>query len=477
MIEMDINSEEHRLAIAPDIARAFKLGKDKKYTEAYNVLLPHFEAKEIPSCFEEPCGWTIYRYLKNNESKLSSRDIRKLLAFYLTFATCKPSTLHSCIMMQAINLEKKHENDFKFIEFCLMWKLDSLRPEDFLSAKGTTDNGKSIEFQSLAENVATRLYKELKSRHTEEFINELFPFFLMVKEKCSDNRFIDMYIAQLLYWQGKLDESLAAYKAILRNSPEWYIWKSMGDIIDDKDLRISFYCKALTMMGKDEYIVDLRLKLATLLLESNKEQAAYEVEQYMRTYKENNWNISGDVYLLQGKLQGVMPSCQSKAFYRGNIEAAENYAYSDIPTEEFVLVEIFKNQEGKERAKLTNTKRHLDIKMPVTPPLRKATPGEVFSVRLTKKNERWVPLTIHKTGKSLELKGKKVGSQDSSEIKTITGIVSLPVKGDFCFIDHTYYVSAKIRETNNLQEGQKVTAKVKQLPDGKWRVVSIIGGK
>ena len=477
MIEMDINSEEHRLAIAPDIARAFKLGKDKKYAEAYNVLLPHFEAKEIPSCFEEPCGWTIYRYLKNNESKLSSRDIRKLLAFYLTFATCKPSTLHSCIMMQAINLEKKHENDFKFIEFCLMWKLDSLRPEDYLSAKGTTDNGKSIEFQSLAENVATRLYKELKSRHTEEFINELFPFFLMVKEKCSDNRFIDMYIAQLLYWQGKLDESLAAYKAILRNSPEWYIWKSMGDIIDDKDLRISFYCKALTMMGKDEYIVDLRLKLATLLFESNKEQAAYEVEQYMRTYKENNWNISGDVYLLQGKLQGVMPSSQSKAFYRGNIEAAENYAYSDIPTEEFVLVEIFKNQEGKERAKLTNTKRHLDIKMPVTPPLRKATPGEVFSVRLTKKNERWVPLTIHKTGKSLELKGKKVGSQDSSEIKTITGIVSLPVKGDFCFIDHAYYVPAKIRETNKLQEGQQVTAKVKQLPDGKWRVVSIIGGK
>ena len=121
----------------------------------------------------------------------------------------------------------------------------------------------------------------MKSRHTEVFATSLFPFFEKVKEKCPNNRFICMYLAQLLYWQGKLKESLAAYKAILRNSPEWYIWKSMGDIIDDNDLRISFYCKALTMMGKEEYIGDLRLKLATLLLDSNKEQAAYEMEQYI----------------------------------------------------------------------------------------------------------------------------------------------------------------------------------------------------
>ena len=161
--------------------------------------MPHFEAKEIPSYFEEPCGWTIYQYLKNNENKLSSLEIRKALSFYFSFASCKPSTLHSCIMVQAANLEKKHENDFKFIEFCQMWNLNNLREEDFIATKGTTENGKSIEFKSLAENVATRLYKELKSRHTVEFVDQLFPFFLTVKEKCPENRFIGMYIAQLYY--------------------------------------------------------------------------------------------------------------------------------------------------------------------------------------------------------------------------------------------------------------------------------------
>ena len=112
---MDINTQEHIKAIAPDIAKAYQLGKEQKYYDAYNILVPHLEAKEIPSYFEQPCGWTIYRYLKNNENKLSSLEIRKALSFYLSFASCKPSTLHSCIMVQAANLEKKHENDFNSV--------------------------------------------------------------------------------------------------------------------------------------------------------------------------------------------------------------------------------------------------------------------------------------------------------------------------------------------------------------------------
>ena len=475
---MDINSQEHIKAIAPEVARAYQLGKEQKYDDAYNVLVPHFEAKEIPSYFEEPCGWTIYRYLKNNENKLSSLEIRKALSFYLSFASCKPSTLHSCIMVQAVNLEKKHENDFRFIEFCLMWNLESLRDEDYKSAKLTTESGKNLEYQSLAEDIATRLYREMKSRHSLDFAIKLYPFFEKVKDTCPSNRFISMYLAQLLYWQEKTAESLDAYKTILRNTPEWYIWKSLGDIVEDNDLRISFYCKALTMMGKEEYIGDLRLKLATLLLEKNKEQAAYEIEQYMVTYKDKGWNISGDVYLLQAKLQDITPSTQSKAFYRSNIEAAENYAYSDIPIEEFVFVETFRNQEGKERAKLVSKIKHLEIKPSVSPIMRKAKSGEIFLVRLAKKNGRFVPLTIHETGKIVESMAKdNRNKKETVEKKTIVGIVSLPIKGNFCFIDHTYYVPDGIRKSHNLQEGQTVTAKVKQLPDGKWRVISIVGGK
>lgn len=403
---MDINSQDHINTIAPVIAKAYKLGKEQKYDEAYQVLLPHFEAKEIPSYFEEPCGWAVYRYLKNNENRLSSYEIRKALSFYMDFASCKPSILHSCIMIQAADFEKKHENDFRFIEFCLMWKLESLRNEDFLSEKGTTENGKSIEFLSLAEKVATRLYKELKQRHTIEFVNELFPFFETIKEKCPNNRFIRLYIAQLYYWQGNTEKAIAEYKHILRTTPEWFIWKHLGDISEDKEVRISLYCKAMTMMGKEEYIGELRLSLANLLFDTNKEHAAYEVEQYMKTYKENGWNIAGDVYLLQNKLQGITPTAQAKQFYRNHIEKAEAFAYSDIPVVELTYSGVVTNKAGKEKASLVNKQKKIFIRATLTPLLRKASVGDVFLVRVYECQKRKIALTIHPTEKRSKVNKK-----------------------------------------------------------------------
>ena len=472
---MDINSQEHIRAIAPDVANAYQLGKEQKYDEAYQTLLPLFEAKEIPSFFEEPCGWTIYRYLKNNENRLSSTEIRKALSYYLTFASCKPSNLHSCIMVQAVNLEKKHENDFRFIEFCQMWKLENLRDEDFLSAKGITEGGKSIEFQSLAENVATRLYKELKSRYTEDFVNYLFPFFLKIKEKCPGNRFIGMYIAQLYYWQNDTNKAVAEYKKILRTAPKWFIWKHLGDICEDTDVKISMYCKAMTMMGKEEYIGELRLNLASLLLGQNKEQAAYEIDQYMKTYKENGWKISGDVYLLQSKVQGVVPSTQARQFYRNKIEKAEDFAYSDIPVEELTYNGIVTNRAGKEKASLVNKRKKIFVRTSLTPQLRKANIGDVFLIRVYEHQKRTIALTIHPTEKkNVQLINTHSVKQANEVDVIVSGVVSFPTQGEFCFIDHKYYVSEKLAKANNLKSGDSLKAKAKKMPDGRWRVVSII---
>jgi len=473
---MDINSQEHINSLAPDIAKAYKMCKEQKYEEAYIVLLPHFEAKEIPTYYEEVCGWTIYKYLKSNESKLSSLDIRKALAFYLAFASCKPSLLHSCIMKQAANLEKKHENDFRFVEFCLMWRLENLRDEDFVSTRGTMANGKSIEFQSLAENVATRLYKELKTRHTEEFVKKLFPFFVTIRERCPNNRFIGMYIAQLYYWQCDREKAINEYKSILRTTPEWFIWKHLGDICEKDEIKISLYCKAMTMMGKDEYIGELRLGLAKLLLESNKEQAAYEIERYLNTYKVNGWKISGEVYLLRNKLIGIIPSNQAKQFYRNNIEKAEEYAYSEIPVEELTFNGVVKNHAGKEKASLINKQKRIFVQSPMSPLLRKASVGDVFSVRVHEGQNRKTVLTIHPTGKRNDSPvGKTPYNQsNNTNICTIKGMVSFPEQGEFCFIDHQYFVPEKLTKAHDLRSGDSVSAKAKKMPDGRWRVVSII---
>jgi hypothetical protein len=108
--------------------------------------------------------------------------------------------------------------------------------------------------------------------------------------------------------------------------------------------------------------------------------------------------------------------------------------------------------------------------------LRKASVGDVFLVRVYENQNRKVALTIHPTEKkNTSTLGRHSFQQPKeSDICTITGIISLPTQGDFCFIDHQYYVPEKLTKANNLKEGDSVKAKAKKMPDGRWRVVSII---
>lgn len=467
---MEHNNEENIRRLAPVIAKAFQLGKEQKYNEAYQTLLPLFEAKEQLSYFEEPCGWAIYRYLKQNEETLSSLDIRKALSYYLSFASCKPSILHSCIMIQAVNLEKNHENDFRFIDFCLMWHLDSLRDEDFELRTLTSTDGRNMEFNSLAEGIVTRLYKEMESRHTVDYVDKLLPFFILVRERCPQNKFISRYIAKLYYWGGHVEKAICEYKTALLTHPEWYIWKDLGDVVEDEDLRISCYCKALTMNGQEDFIGELRLNLASLLIAKNPEQAAYEIDKYMSTYQKNQWRICGDAYIMQHKLSGINPSDNSKIFYSSNVSKAEEYAYSEIPTVEMTYIGTEKNKAGKDRAKLVNKQRNIVIRSSVFPMLRKAAAGDMFVVKLHKEDNRYIILSIHPSGKRIALES----NTKSEKIEVVSGRVSLPASGDFCFVDRKYFVSPKIQSVAHLQEGQIVKVKVKQMPDGKWRVISII---
>ena len=61
-----------------------------------------------------------------------------------------------------------------------------------------------------------------------------------------------------------------------------------------------------------------------------------------------------------------------------------------------------------------------------------------------------------------------------SDVRIIKGMVSLPAQGNFCFIDHQYYVPERLTKEYCLKEGDTVKAKVKIMHDGRWRVVSII---
>ena len=96
-------------------------------------------------------------------------------------------------------------------------------------------------------------------------------------------------------------------------------------------------------------------------------------------------------------------------------------------------------------------------------------------VRVFQQGKKQIALTIHPVGKKVEITSQKHSDKqiDSSDIITISGIISLPAQGNYSFIDHQYYVPERLTVTNGFKEGDRVSAKAKKMPDGRWRVVSI----
>ncbi len=75
-------SKENVLRLSPIVSRAYSLGKEKKFREAYETLQPYLERDEVPSYFCQPAGWTIYRYIREVMSVLLPEQAKTIFGYY-----------------------------------------------------------------------------------------------------------------------------------------------------------------------------------------------------------------------------------------------------------------------------------------------------------------------------------------------------------------------------------------------------------
>lgn len=468
-------SQENIIRLGPVISKAYGFGKEKKIDEAFETLRPYLERDEVPSYFCHPVGWTIYRYVKSKQLQLSPSEAATIFRYYLNFCEHKPDIMHSYIMVLAVSYKKLHNQEFQFIDICRSWGLSNFRDEDYISVKTTMQDGKNITYQSLAVKVATLLYKELKRMGSPEMAKEFMPFFKVVHDKCPDYEFTPFYIANLYALSGDKDTAITMFKNMLVDKQQWYLWKHLGDLLDNT-LRFSCYCKSLTMIDKEDYLGDMHLSLSSLLLNDNPEQAAYELQCYVFTYKKNGWKLRSEVYEIKEKLGTATPSHAGKSFYEHNSVPAENFAFSGFPQDEFIYTGNIVNHSGKPRACLNNRRRHLFVKMQITPLLRKANKGDIFLCRYNNNGRDTKVLTLHPTGKNINIEAKYVDSnlgQAKGETKQVEGRVKFRDDKPFAFLN-SYFIPPRICQSFNLTNGQFIRAEAIRLQDGRWRVVKIL---
>lgn len=461
-----------------EVQRAEELSKNGSNKEALAIFKNLIAQNRLTELHHESYGWVIYRYIKAEESNLSSVEVRTFFRDYMNLENERPSMLHSMILNFALNYSKTH-NDFKFYNFFLLWDPNNLRNEDlndgyknekkipslisricrqFIISKTEVDidfllskikldketvldffrepifwdilnahkenklsdlwnlfdqynanhskNGQSkwhSEILNLAERfmkendewrflnffknwnpenlrpddwketkkdehtykpLATKALKKtfeiLKTQTSEQDLSWLIKPYETAIKLFPDDEWLLREKALLHFKNNELELAIKIYKQlVLELSNKHYVWQEFSDcIVSDNSLKIGMLSKALRLEKNEDFLGDIHLGLAKVLIEENLlDNALVELETYKKHREIKGWKLSPSFEELSQKASSVKQSFKdNQELYKKYIPFAENFAYADFDWTEVVLVDKWKDDKGKDRLAFTDGK-------------------------------------------------------------------------------------------------------------------------
>ncbi len=432
-----------------EILQADSDSKNGNHTEALSKFRQLNNDNKLSPDSCESYGWTVYRYLKNEDGKLEILELKRLLNEYLKLNNPKPSMLHSFILQKAMSLAKQH-NEFNIYEFFKVWNPAYLRDEDkeeqynekdkktyssllVRILKEFVNKNYQIDIVFLQNNIKERkliidtireayfwkifnLHKENKlsdlwkmfdfyaanfsnykasNWHSEilkiadrfmieneswrffdffqkwgvgnflnadwkeqvngDFTNKplvrqslrkifefaklpnnhnkdfqwVLPLYEEALKKFDGDKWLLREYATLLNICGKSEEAITQYKGIiLELADQAYVWHEFAKLLFNVDIEVavSMLCKAITIQKEEDFLGDVRLNLANLLIKKDKlKEAKRELDIYKKHRKEKEWKLSEEFELLDSKITDVKASENDFNFYKNNITLAEDY--------------------------------------------------------------------------------------------------------------------------------------------------------
>lgn len=459
-----------------EIQKAEELSKNGNNKEALAIFKNLISQNKLTELHHENYGWIIYRYIKAEESNLSSIDVKKFLRDYMNLKNERPSMLHSVILNFAINYSKRH-NNFKFYNFFLLWDPNNLRNDDlhdgykdgqnipslisricshfvisntifdieevllnkidfsketildffrepfFWNIFNVHKENKFFELWNLFEqyndnyskygqskwhseilNLAERFMKEndewrflnffknwnpenlrtddwketkkdehtykplatkalkktfdiLKTHTCEQYLSWLIKPYETAIKLFPDDEFLLREKALLHFKNNELELAIKIYKQlVLELADKYYVWKEFSDcIVSDNSLKIGMLSKALRLEKNEDFLGDIHLDLAKVLIDENLlENAFIELEAYKKHREIKGWKLSAIFDELLQKASVKQSIKDNQELYKKYIPFAENFAYADFAWTEVVLVDKWKDDNRKERLTFTD---------------------------------------------------------------------------------------------------------------------------
>lgn len=351
--------------------------------------------------YRESVFWEIFNAHKNNQfSKLWNLFDN----YVINYSKYGASHWHSEILSLAQRFMSE-ENLWRFPQFLQNWNINNFQNSDW---KGEIYKDKPT--RPLVAKVLSHISEYSKVAKNPKDLEWILPFYREATKRLDEDIWLLRDYSKLLVLMGREDEAISAYHEVLLNlNNESYAWRDMSTLIKNKDIDLaqSMLCMVISKQPQEEFLGDVRLDLAEILISKNKfAEAKRELITYKNFKESKNSTIKDRFNDLYKKVENLETLDYDKNFYKENSKSAEQYLYKDIEWQPFLIYHSWKSKKNdEEMIAITDLKnKELAIKKEKFPVLKQSTINEVISCRVyfDKTKKRYTLLQVEKSDLNYE---------------------------------------------------------------------------
>ena len=392
--------------------------------------------QRVLDLLREPFFWKLFNTHKENKH-FELWDIFN--EYNLTFSKYEKSKWHSEILSLAEHYMQETE-EWRFLDYFKIWNPENLLDEDWKEVK---KDGKI--YKPLAIKCLKKTFEIIKTQNKEFNEDWLLPIYSKAVKVYPEDKWLLRENALMLIKNNELQSAINIYrKLVLELGDKSYIWNEFSTCFKDKtDLKIGMLSKAIQLEKNEDFLGDTHIELAKILFDNGLiENCIVELNLYKRHRELKGWRLSELYIEISDKTKNQITSLKdNKSLYGKYIPIAEQYAFEEIDWKEVILVDKWKNDEGKERIAFTNGKKiDFSIGSRRFNLLKQSSLGNVYKFKLYKQEIK----------KEDEAKFDWMEKTISTEYKYIPLIVEKSEKSDWSILDDIYATVDYINTEKNI---------------------------
>lgn len=266
------------------------------------------------------------------------------------FHFTKPSESYSFLFK---SLHKNLKDTDSYFQLADWWDFNNFQPEDFQKSK--LENGN--EMMAIAEQAYIAYSRHLLPRHSglgdvifnREKALSFLPILSSIVEQYPQFQYPPYFKAKLLLALGNKENILSSLLPFAKTKRDsFWVWEMLAEAFPDKqDILLACYCKALSCKSPAEMLINLRQKMAGVLIARKLfKEAKTEIALLIQARINKGYKIPNEIINWESEDWYQMTECATSNFhfYKKYLSLAESLLFSDIE-EETVIVEFVNMQK------------------------------------------------------------------------------------------------------------------------------------